>query len=412
MRTKIARLSILIALSIFLLALMIGMAELNSWIKPQSAAAIAGPQLSISSNIPANPNSSVVVPVTFTANANNISSTVFSIDYDETWLEFDENVPNAIEFTLPPDFAGQCSPDQGDPAGEIDCFILDPLVPLASLPDGIILTITLQTKNPLSPVAAKVGFSTNSPPASFGDTSGQSVAGSTLDGSVQIGPGLPSWAYLPLLFKSIFTPTTPVPTVTVTPTDTVTVTPEPSATPTPPPGCSDVIVNSGFEEKNGWVLPITTYSAAYSKDRPRNGLWSMRTGILDPNLNVLSYSSARQKVKISNDAVSAQLSLWVYTASGETTLTLAGPELTIGEPFGTEAFSQDFQYILVLDKYGNLVETLDNTLSNGQTWTHKSFDLSDYIGWGEIMIQFGTFNNGYGGVSSMYVDDVTLEVCK
>ena len=389
-----------------------GIAELNSWIQPKSAAAIAGPQLSISANIPADPNSTVVVPVLFTSNGNNISSIVFSIDYDETYLSFDENLPNALDFTLPVDFAGQCSPDQADPDGEIDCFIIDPLVPLASLPDGVILNITLKTKNPLSPVSARVGFSANSPPASFGSDTGQSVPGSTLDGSVQIGPSLPSWAYLPLLFKSIFTPTTPVPTVTVTPTDTATTTPEPSITPTPPPGCSDVIVNSGFEDKDGWVRPITNYTAVYSEEQPRNGDWSMQTGIINPDLNILSYSSARQKVKISNDATSALLSLWVYPSSGETTLTLTGPELTLGKPFGTEMFSGDFQYILVLDKHGNLVETLDNKLSNSQTWTHKSFDLSDYIGWGEIMIQFGTFNNGYGGVSAMYVDDVTLEVCK
>ena len=280
MSTKLARFSLLFVLSIFFLAFLVGFAELNSWIQPKSAAAFAGPQLSISANIPANPNSTVVVPVLFTSNGNNISSIVFSIDYDETYLSFDENLPNAIVFTLPAAFAGQCSPDQADPAGEIDCFIIDPLAPLASLPDGVLVNITLKTKNPLSPVSAKVGFSTSSPPASFGSDTGQSVPGSTLDGSVQIGPGLPSWAYLPLLFKSLFTPTTPVPTVTVTPTDTVTVTPEPSTTPTPPPGCSDVLVNSGFEEKNGWVLPITTFTAAYSKDRPRNGLWSMRTGIL------------------------------------------------------------------------------------------------------------------------------------
>jgi hypothetical protein len=411
MITKLSRFSILIVLSLFFISLLVGMAELNSWLEPQSAAAVAGPQLSISSNIPATPNSTVVVPVIFTSNGADIASTVFSIDYDETWLSFDETLPNAIEFTLPADFAGQCAPDQVDPDGEIDCFILDPLVPLASLPDGVVLNLTLRTKNPLSPVAAKAGFSTSSPPASFGDTNGQSVPGSTLDGSVQIGAGLPSWVYLPFIWKNIVTPPTPVPTVTITPTDTPTATPEPSVTPTPPPGCTDVIVNSGFEDKDGWVLPITTFSAAYSENKPRNGDWSMRTGILDPDLNVLSYSSARQKVKISNDADSALLSLWVYPASGETTFTLAGPELTIGEPFGTEAFSQDFQYILVLDKHGNLLETLDNTLSNSRIWTHKSFDLSHYIGSGEIMIQFGTFNNGYGGVSSMYGDDVTLQVC-
>jgi len=411
MRTKLARFSILIVLSIFFLVFLVGIAELNSWIQPKSAAAIAGPQLSISTNIPANPNSTVVVPVTFTSNGNNIASTVFSIDYDETWLSFDENLPNALEFTLPPEFAGQCTPDQTDPDGEIDCFIIDPLVPLASLPDGVVLNIKLKTKNPLTSMSAKVGFSTTSPPASFGDINGQSIPGSTLDGSVQIGPGGPYWAYLPLLFKSLFTPTTPVPTVTVTPTDTVTTTPEPSVTPSPPT-CSNIMVNSGFEDTDGWVRPITNYTAAYSEEQPRNGDWSMRTGIDPPDLNKYSYSSANQQVEITKNAESANLSMWVYPISGETNLTLAAPELTIGEPVDTEAFSGDFQYILVLDQYGNLVESLDVGLSNSQTWTHMSFDLEDYIGWYPIKIHFGTYNNGYGGVSAMYVDDVTLEVCK
>ena len=148
MITKLSRFSILIVLSLFFISLLVGMAELNSWLEPQSAAAVAGPQLSISSNIPATPNSTVVVPVIFTSNGADIASTVFSIDYDETWLSFDETLPNAIEFTLPADFAGQCAPDQVDPDGEIDCFILDPLVPLASLPDGVVLNLTLRTKNP------------------------------------------------------------------------------------------------------------------------------------------------------------------------------------------------------------------------------------------------------------------------
>lgn len=416
MRTKLARFSILIVLSIFFLTFLVGMAELNSWVIPKSAAAFAGPQLSISSNIPANPNSTVVVPVLFTSNGAEISSTVFSIDYDETWLVFDETVPNAIDFTLPTDFAGQCAPDQADPDGEIDCFIIDPLVPLASLPDGVILNIILKTKNPLSPVVAKAGFSTNSPPASFGDNEGQSVPGSTLDGSVQIGPGFPSWAYFPIILYNLITPPTPIPTVTVTPTDTITpsVTPDPSVTPTPP-ACTDLIVNSGFEDEDeGWELPVTNFTAAYSMERPRNGDWSMRTGIdpPEPHLNIYSYSSARQGVTLSNDAESALLSLWVYPISGETTLTMAMPELTIGELFGTEAYSSDFQYILVLDQYDNLLEALDIGLSNSQTWTHKSFDLSHYIGvYTTIKIQFGTYNNGYGGMSAMYVDDVTMEQC-
>ena len=91
---------------------------------------------------------------------------------------------------------------------------------------------------------------------------------------------------------------------------------------------------------------------------------------------------------------------------------LAAPELVIGQPVDTQSYSADFQYILVLDQNNNLLKSLDVGLSNSQTWTHKSFDLSNYIGWYPIKIHFGTYNNGYGGISSMYVDDVTLEVCE
>lgn len=408
MRTKLLRFSALLISSILFLGLFVGFLVVNSWLPYDSAVAANGPQLSIPSNIPASPNSTVVVPVSFTSGGNNIASTVFSIDYDETWLMYDDTIPNAIAFNLPSDFSGGCSPDITDSDGEIDCFILDPLVPLASLPDGVVLNLTLRTKNPPSLVFAKAGFSANSPAASFGNTSGQSVPGSTVDGSVQIGAGLPSWAYFPIILYNLITPPTPIPspTVTVTPTDT------PVPTETPSPGCSDLIVNSGFENSTGWEIPVTNYSAGYSTKQPRNGLRSMRTGIDPPDFNLYSYSSARQKVTISSSAKSAKLSMWVYPISGETNLTLAAPELAIGEPVDTQYSTGDFQYILVLDQYNNLIASLDIELSDSKQWTHKNFNLLNYRGWGPIKIHFGTYNNGYGGVTAMYVDDVTLEVCK
>ena len=62
------------------------------------------PVLSIPSNISARPNGSVIIPVTFTANGNNISVVTFSIDYDETWLEYSTG---AITFyNLPTGYSG------------------------------------------------------------------------------------------------------------------------------------------------------------------------------------------------------------------------------------------------------------------------------------------------------------------
>jgi hypothetical protein len=104
--------------------------------------------------------------------------------------------------------------------------------------------------------------------------------------------------------------------------------------------------------------------------------------------------------------------MWVYPISSETTTSLAAPMLTIGEPVDTQYFTADFQYILVLDQNDNLIQSLEVSLSNSKTWTHKTFNLLNYKGQEPIKIHFGTYNNGYGGVSAMYVDDVTLEVCK
>jgi hypothetical protein len=402
MRTKLKKISALITLSFLLLGLLVAMLQVNYRVQSAQAAS-AGPQLSIQSNIPADPNSTVVVPVQFTSNGSAIASTVFSIDYDQTWLSFDNSIPNAVDFTVPSNFAGSCSHDASDTDGELDCFIIHPSVPLGALPDGIVLNVTLRTKNPPNTVVAKAGFSLISPPTSFGSTEGQSVPGTTLDGSVQVGEGVPVWLYLPVIIQNLISPPTPVPTIT----------PEPTVTPTDlPPGCTDAIVNSGFENDTGWKTPATFYTAGYSTDKPRNGLRSMRTGIVDENDNTFSYSSARQMVTIPSNATSANLSIWVYPISGETTTTQSLPIITLGELFGTEEFEGDFQYILILDQYNNVIATLDVDLSNSQTWTHKSFDLSNYIGWYPIKIHFGTYNNGTGGITAMYVDDVSVKVCK
>lgn len=381
------------------------------------AAQLAGPRLSIPKNIPADPNSLVDIPVRFTSNGNNIASLVFSIDYDQTWLNFDEDVNGAIVFDLPDDFNGSCTPDKSDGDGELDCFILDPVPPLSSLPDGVFLNVMLRTKNPPTGVTARVGFSTSSPPASFGNDQGQSVSGTTVDGSVDIAGGGPPiltpWAFLPGIFKH-FSISPPPPTLTLTPTGIPTGTPAPG-TPIPtetPPVCYDLILNGDMEENTGWEFPITSYTAGYStiRNHTPGGTRSIRTGIDPPNANIYSYSSAGQLLLIPNSAKSADLSLWLYPISSEALLTQSLPALKVGEPFDQQPLNSDLQYVLVLDNGYNLIETLLAQLSNSQTWTLKKYDLLRFKGmW--IRLWIGTFNNGIGGISAMYADDVALEVC-
>ena len=164
------------------------------------------PMLSVPSNIPAYVGRPVDVPVNFASNGHEIAAVVFSVDFDEHCLAFDptdsdgDGIPDAVSFNLPPAFAPAAAFDPDDTDGELDLSILDPAPPLASLPDGVIATITFTptcAPDPGNVIMARVGFS-DEPAASFGNTAGQSVPGTTEDGSVRIA-GLQT--YLPLVTR-------------------------------------------------------------------------------------------------------------------------------------------------------------------------------------------------------------------
>jgi Beta-propeller repeat len=155
--------------------------------------------LATPSRIPAQPGGTVTVPVNFTPGGANIAFTAFSIDYDETCLTFDptdangDGIPDAITFTLPAGFGKTVMFNPADTSGEIDISIFDPSPPFALLPLSALARITFHVKPTCGAAAvstlAKVGFS-STPAVSFGDTSGQSSPGISLDGSVQVWGGL------------------------------------------------------------------------------------------------------------------------------------------------------------------------------------------------------------------------------
>ena len=69
------------------------------------------------------------------------------------------------------------------------------------------------------------------------------------------------------------------------------------------------------------------------------------------------------------------------------------------------------QLVLILDPddESELARLFANR-QNGSTWQLRAHDLMPFAG-KEIMLYFGTYNNGKYGVTSMFVDDVTLQVC-
>jgi hypothetical protein len=162
------------------------------------SAQVGSPTLTIPDQIPADAGATVTVPVNFTANGNDINVVFFSVDYDENLLSFDpadnngDTIPDSITFNVSPFiFSVGVSFDPNDTDGELDFSMSDTIAPFASLPDGMLVTITFNTGNPQSITEAMVNFSQN-PAASFGNTAGQDAPGITNNGSVLITPSLPS----------------------------------------------------------------------------------------------------------------------------------------------------------------------------------------------------------------------------
>ena len=238
---------------------------------------------------------------------------------------------------------------------------------------------------------------------------------------LQFGTYNDGWGGITSMFVDDVTLTfcsSPIPTTTITPTPTVTRTPTPTRTPGPTTTptstavCQNELDNSSFEDTSDWYIPLTEYSAVYSTDRAHSGNRSMRTGIVKSIDNRYSYSDAEQLVTIPADADSVTLRIWLYPISGEAA-DVSVPSIPARATFrfGKEPLASDVQYILVLDRYGNWIDTLLWQKRDDSSWLFYTLDLGEYAG-DSIYIHFGTYNDGYGGITAMYVDDAELEVCR
>ncbi|MGE5124212.1 MAG: carboxypeptidase-like regulatory domain-containing protein, partial [Acidobacteriaceae bacterium] len=174
--------------------------------------------------------------------------------------------------------------------------------------------------------------------------------------------------------------------------------------------CSEALVNGSFEGNTGWEIPDTAYDAGYSSAEAHSGSRSMRTGIVDPHDNVPSYSSVHQKVSLPAGTANAYLTLWMKSFSAETNGISVGSMPQIGLQADEFTLSGDVQYLLVLDKDMKIVKTLLWQLSDSRSWTQVQFNLNAFSGQ-TIWLHFGTYNDGLNGISSMYIDDVSLDIC-
>ncbi|MEZ4660192.1 MAG: hypothetical protein R2911_21760, partial [Caldilineaceae bacterium] len=206
--------------------------------------------------------------------------------------------------------------------------------------------------------------------------------------AVELNSGAAAYGLLTELFPKEFTAQpTPTPTVaptntpTPTPTPTNTPTPTPTATPTPlptatapPATCQQLLINSGFEERNGWTLPSTAYSAVYSGEQVYAGQNSLRTGIASTGVNTFSYSSGYQ---------------WVTLPANATRITL---EAQVWR--GSTSADADYQYLWV--STSSATSVVFQSRSNASAWETVTYDLTALKG-RNVRILFGVYNNGGGG---------------
>ena len=198
--------------------------------------AAQGPILSLSNNIAGQTGDSVQMVVDFNHGGSDITTSVFSIDYDESCLSFNaadednDGILDGMQFFTPLAFSAAATHDAADTDGEIDVFIADFSLPFSLLPSQALLELNFSiicAPGPNETLSAPVLFS-KTPRPSFGSPTGQDVAGSAENGEVEV------------IGSDIETPTappanteTPINTETPSATITATATPLQDSTATP-----------------------------------------------------------------------------------------------------------------------------------------------------------------------------------
>ncbi len=178
----------------------------------------------------------------------------------------------------------------------------------------------------------------------------------------------------------------------------------------PPPTCANAVANSSFEENAIWQINANEFPAAYWWGFGHSGVRSMRIGINYANDNRWSYSSIEQAVHIPSPLVSATLGYWLYPQTSEPVAVLTPPAVVPTSSDERAKLSEDAQMVLVLHGQGQQT-VLRFMRQDPERWVYYEDDLSAFRGQ-TVRIYFGVFNNGWGGITAMWADDVTVDICR
>ena len=178
----------------------------------------------------------------------------------------------------------------------------------------------------------------------------------------------------------------------------------------PPPTCANAVANPSFEENASWQINANEFPAAYWWGFGHTGVRSMRIGINYANDNRYSYSSIEQAVHIPSPLVSAKLGYWLYPQTSEPVAALTPPAVVPTSSQERAKLSDDAQMVLLLHGQGQQT-VLRFMRQNPEQWVYYEDDLSAFRGQ-TVRLYFGVFNDGWGGITAMWADDVTVNVCR
>jgi len=153
---------------------------------------------------------------------------------------------------------------------------------------------------------------------------------------------------------------------------------------------SQLIQNGGFE--TGTLANWTTggvVAPTISTVQKHSGTYSALDGASsgsEPNGDDFLY----QAITIPSTATKATLTFWYWPAT-------------------TDTITYDWQEAQVQNTSGATLAQVMKVCSNAQAWTQVTYDLTSYKGQ-TIRIYFNDHQDGYGDLTYMYVDDVSVTV--
>ncbi len=154
--------------------------------------------------------------------------------------------------------------------------------------------------------------------------------------------------------------------------------------------CTSLLSNGGFEDGLAdWARSPNLLTVGLTADPVHGGEVSARLGSQDQNLS--SLASLRRDITIPDGDFVVTLSLWTYT-------------------WHEQNPGNDEQAVVLFAEDGSVIAQPFSGLTDDREWRRYDYAISDRAGQ-TISLYFNLVNDGSGGKTLMYVDDVSALAC-